>query len=47
MALSYRLYGDLFLEDPSLYLESQQLDRLRVLEPHFRDLEKRRSPGML
>ncbi|KAI9653515.1 MAG: hypothetical protein M1821_007023 [Bathelium mastoideum] len=38
---AYRLFGDLWLSDPSEYLTNSEKSRLRSLEPHFSALDKR------
>lgn len=40
-SLPYRLFGNLFLEDPSTHLTPEALYRLHTLKPLLRDLEKR------
>jgi hypothetical protein len=40
----YRIFGNLWLDDPREHLSKQALDRLRDLEPHFRMLETRTRP---
>jgi hypothetical protein len=37
--LPYRLFGNLYLEDPVEHLDCVTLTRLKELEPHFQLLE--------
>ena len=42
---SYRLFRDFRLEEPEKHLGQEALNRLREVEPQFRDLEIRLQPG--
>lgn len=43
----YRLFGNLWLEDPSIYFSSQDLDQLFALRPFLEDLEESSESGKI
>lgn len=43
MELSYRFFGDLYLEDPAKHLSQLEMTRLREMEPYLKELEDRVS----
>ena len=44
-SLPYRMFGELYLEEPMGILDRSHLDTLRNLEPHLRSLEIRGAQG--
>lgn len=40
---SYHFFGDLWLENPEAHLSTEELEKLRSLEPLIRQLERRRE----
>ena len=43
---TYRLFGQLFLEYADHYVDEEHIQRLKYLETHFRERERRLKKGL-